>query len=281
MLGIVGLFLLAGFLLARFAPAKPGSEPSPAAIAVAAVARAVVPEPVAEAAQSGAATPYFATLRGVKLRLPIDPASVTVVAFHQASYSDALAMDSLVGKASLVRLSRSAPKGAAKPATLAAPAAAATQVPLVSPLGIWTGKALGLWRSGRAGAMNSAFDCGARPGTPVFSPVDGTVMEIRSYRLYGKYPDFEIHIKPDAWSDVDLVILHTTDPLVSTGQHVVAGETQVSSVRRLAGVVSGIQLAEYTREGGNHCHVQFNRISRPDLPWAVGSDPPGLVRKSP
>lgn len=283
MLGIVGLFLVAGFLLARFAPARAGSEPAPAAIAVAA-ARAILPSVVAPAAPAAEPTPFFATFRGVKLRLPIAPADITVVAFHQASYSDAIPMVPLVGRASLAQAAaakRAARSAAASATTSPAAGASVQQVAFATPLGVWSGRALSLWRSGRAGAMNSAIDCGARPGTAVYSPVDGTVMEIRAYKLYGKYSDFEIHIKPDAFSDVDLVILHTTEPHVTEGQHVVAGVDQISSVRKLAGVVSGIQLGEYTTEGGNHCHVQFNRISKPDDPWLVGQDPPGLVRRSP
>jgi hypothetical protein len=126
--------------------------------------------------------------------------------------------------------------------------------------------------------MNSAVDCGADAGTPVFSPVDGTVMEIRPYKLYGRYDDFEIHVKPDSWSDIDVILLHVTDPAVAVGTRVVGGVTRIASVRDLAKTVSGIQLRNYTLNGGNHTHVQMNTIPKPQLTWIVGQDPPSLVR---
>lgn len=266
-LGIIAVFLLAGFVLARVSPGRSGGT-GPAAVAVAAV-HSMLPDAMTDPGPAAAPTPFFASFRGVKLRLPVAPQNITVVAFHQASYSDALPMTSLVIKGSLAEAKAAAKKRAVVAATLT-PA---------HDDGVWTGKALSLWRSGRGGKPNTALDCGARPDTPVFSPVDGTIMEIRAYKLYGKYPDFEIHIKPDAWSDVDVVILHTTDPRIVEGQHVVAGIDQLSKVRALASKMTGLQLAQYTAEGGNHCHVQVNRIMKPNLVWLVGNDPPGMVRR--
>ena len=269
-------------------PGKPGADAGPANIAVAAV-RSAIPAAVTNAVSATAPTPFFATFRDVKMRLPISPQNITVVAFHQASFHDALPMTSLVARGSLADAKREATRKRAlraAQATTTVPTTPPSSGPASTPVtperddGVWSGKALSLWRSGRGGRPNTAFDCGARPDTPVFSPIDGTIMEIRSYKLYGKYPDFEIHIKPDAWSDVDLIILHTTDPKVVEGQHVVAGIDQISKVRALASKMSGVQLSEYTAEGGNHCHVQINRISDLTRAWLVGQDPPGLVRKT-
>lgn len=290
-LATVALFLLAGLALAKVAPGRPATGTGPAAFAVAAV-RSMLPEAMKDPGPAVTPTPFFASFRGVKLRLPVAPQNITVVAFHQASYDDAWPMTSLVAKGSLAEASKAAArKRAARPPSGTAKAGSAATRPAVSPTsaattltsarsdGVWTGRALSLWRSGRTGKPNTALDCGARPDTPVFSPVDGTIMEIRAYKLYGKYPDFEIHIKPDAWSDVDVVILHTTDPRIVEGQHVVAGIDQLSKVRALASKMTGLQLAQYTAEGGNHCHVQVNRIMKPNLVWLVGKDPPGMVRR--
>jgi hypothetical protein len=136
-----------------------------------------------------------------------------------------------------------------------------------------------LWRTNVAGKSDSALDCGAKPGTPVFSPVSGTVMRIRAYKLYGTIDDYEIHIKTDAWNDVDMIILHVTSPTVTEGQHVDAGLTQVASVRALTSKLSGLQLRSYTIEGGNHTHVQLTIVPKPDQTWVVGQDPPGFKRK--
>lgn len=287
-LGIIALFLLAGFALAKVSPTRPGEQRGPAAVAAAAV-RSILPEAMKSPAPV-APTPYFASFRGVKLRLPVAPRNITVVAFHQASYNDALPMTSLVAKGSLAEAAKAAAKKRAARAAQATASAVATRsiatstsgaaaLLLARSDGVWTGKALSLWRSGRAGKPNTALDCGARSDTPVFSPVDGTIMEIRPYKLYGKYPDFEIHIKPDAWSDVDVVVLHTTNPKVVEGQHVMAGADQLSKVRDLASKMTGVQLSLYTAEGGNHCHVQINRILKPNRVWIVGEDPPGMIRR--
>jgi hypothetical protein len=290
------LFVLAGFGLARVAP-------GPAIPQARIAAASGLPTALASVfAKPTPPTPYFATFRGIRLRLPVPAASVTVLAFHQASYPEALGVGSLVRIGSLADAARAAARKRARPAQAAASApatASAASTPSSSAStsttravaaamtaaepersdAVWTGSALQLWRSGRTGKMNTAIDCGARPGTPVFSPLDGTVMLIRSYKLYGKYPDFEIHIKPDLWSDVDVIVLHTTDPCVAMGQHVVAGVDQISKVRSLASTVPGLQLREYTAEGGNHTHVQVNRILKPGRVWIVGQDPPGAIRR--
>lgn len=288
-LAVVLLFVLAGFGLSRVAPG-PGIPQSriAAASGLPSALSSIFsrPEPP---------TPYFATFRGERLRLPVPAQSVTVLAFHQASFPEALAVGSLVRIGSLADAARAATRKRTRPAAPASATASATSTssPFASATGtaavgaavferedgVWTGSALQLWRSGRTGQMNTAIDCGARPGTPVFSPIDGTVMLIRSYKLYGKYPDFEIHIKPDLWSDVDVIILHTTDPCVAMGQHVVAGVDQVSKVRSLSSKVPGLQLREYTAEGGNHTHVQMNRILKPGRVWIVGQDSPGAIRR--
>ena len=285
-LAIVLLFVLAGYGVSRVAP---GPGMSQARIATATGLPSALssifskPEPP---------TPYFASFRGTRLRLPVPAKSVTVLAFHQASYPEALRIGSLVRIGSLADAARAAARKRAHPGAAAATSSPATSSTVgatataiakaAAPAseredGVWTGSALQLWRSGRTGQMSTAIDCGARPGTPVFSPVDGTVMLIRSYKLYGKYADFEIHIKPDLWSDVDVIILHTTDPCVAMGEHVVAGVDQVSKVRSLTSTVPGLQLREYTAEGGNHTHVQINRILKPGRPWIVGQTSPGAI----
>jgi len=223
-------------------------------------------------------TPAFASFRGVKLHLPVAPASITVLAFHQSSYNDSYRMKPLVrigSQAAAAKAAKKAKVAAAHPSKGVASSESRTES---DARGVWVGSALELWRSGRHVNQDTAIDCGAHPGTPVISPVNGTVMEIRPYHLYGKYPDIEIHIRPDAWIDVDVVILHTTDPTVTEGEHVLGGITPVSHVRRLSGVVPGLQLATYSADGGNHTHVQVNKVKKPGQPWIVGEDPPGMIR---
>lgn len=221
-------------------------------------------------------TPYFAKLRGVKLRLPVAPTDITVLAFHSSSYADTYKLSPLVDFGSVSAAKEAATTARENGGTVrTTPAGTET----VDADGVWTGTALELWRTARSGKRCTAIDCGAKWGTTVRSPVDGTVMRVHPYHLYGKYPDIEIQIKPDAWDDVDVFVLHVTDPAVVEGQRVTAGVTPIAKVRHLSGVVSGLQLRSYVTDGGNHTHVQFNIVPKPGEPWAVGQDPPGFKRR--
>jgi murein DD-endopeptidase MepM/ murein hydrolase activator NlpD len=251
-----------------------------AAAGIAAMAPRGTASPVAQvwsvvtsAAPEATATPAFASFRKVPLLLPVPVQAITVIAFHQSSFPDTYKMTPLVP----IRSTSSVKKQ-----TDAERASGATRVTVAGPQadadGVWNGWALEVWRTNVNGKMDSCLDCGAPPGTPVFAPLSGTVMRVRSYKLYHKYPDFEIQIKADAWNDVDVMILHVTDPLVAEGDRVVAGVTRVASVRDLASTVSGLQLRSYTTEGGNHTHIQLTKVPKPTEVWQLGQDPPGFVR---
>jgi len=275
LLAVVALFVIAGGVLALIAPGKPASE-----AAASSPWRAVVTTET-PAAPTPTPTPVFASLRGVSLRLPVPAAAVTVLAFHQSSYRDTLPLTPLIA------IGSTAHARAAAVAARATIKAGGTATISATPRdgaedleGVWRGTALQLWRSTSGGKQDSAVDCGARPGTPVIAPVDGVVMEVRPYKLYGRIDDFEIHIKPDGHDDLDVIILHVTDPIPTPGTRVVGGVTQLAKVRALSKVVSGLQLRTYTLDGGNHTHVQVNRISKPNETWVVGEDPPGFKRRN-
>jgi len=272
-LAVFGLFVIAGGAFALIAPGKPASEASATSPWRAIVASETPAAPVP--------TPAFASIRGAVLRLPVPAASVTVLAFHQSSYRDTVVMKPLIAigspaHAKSVAVAARATIKAGGEATVAATPEDGAE----DGEGVWTGSALQLWRSTSGGKQDSAADCGARPGTPVLAPVDGIVMEVRPYKLYGRVDDFEIHIKPDAWNDLDVILLHVTNPIATPGMRVVGGVTQLARVRALSKVVSGLQLRTYTLDGGNHTHVQVNRISKPDETWVVGQDPPGFKRRN-
>lgn len=203
-------------------------------------------------------TPRFALEGGTILRLPIDPTQVTAMAFHQASGQTALHMTSLVPDADM---------------TLA------TEMKAVPPLAveadpaddIWDGCCLRLWRSNRGGQPDTAVDTGANPGTPVWSPVSGTVVRVRPYLLYEKYEDFEIHIRPSGRADAEVVLIHVQDVRVEAGDRVKAGVTQLASVRQMSDKID-IQLGGYTPNGGDHVHMQLNAVGIPgSVPPAGGS----------
>jgi murein DD-endopeptidase MepM/ murein hydrolase activator NlpD len=125
--------------------------------------------------------------------------------------------------------------------------------------GVWAGNAIRLWRSGRNGEPDTAVDIGANPGTDVYSPVSGSVLQARSYLLYGKHPDWEIHIRPDGHPELDAVLIHVEDVSVQAGDRVIAGVTRIAAVRDLTKVMY-LQLATYTLNGGAHVHVQLNAV---------------------
>jgi murein DD-endopeptidase MepM/ murein hydrolase activator NlpD len=222
-------------------------------------------------------TPAFASFRGLQLHLPIAPTSITVVAFHQSSYNDTYVLKPLIKMKTLTQ--------AASAAAAARKQHSETVEPMAEPLcndkGIWAGWGVQVWRSDVAGRIDTAIDCGAKPGTPVIAPVSGMVMRIRPYKLYGRINDFEFNIKPDGWDDVDVIVLHVTDPVVKEGDRIVGGVTRIASVRKLSTVLGDLQLRTYTTEGGNHTHVQLNVITKPNATWVVGKDPPGLKRLGP
>jgi hypothetical protein len=281
---VVVLFVVAGAALALIAPGRRAGGTASAsvwsAVATDVPAAAVAATPAPTPTPMPTPTPVFASIRGADLRLPVPAASVTALAFHQAAYTSTVVMKPLVAIASTSHLravadAARAARKAGREATVAATPASGAQ----DAQGVWTGSALELWRSGSYyGRQCTAVDCGASAGTPVLAPVDGVVMEIRPYKLYGKYDDFEIHIKPDAWNDLDVIVLHVTNPVITPGTRVVGGVTRLASVRNLAKLVSGIQLRTYVLDGGNHTHVQVNRIPKPDQTWILGQDPPGFVR---
>gem|GEM_PF-471581 len=106
-------------------------------------------------------------------------------------------------------------------------------------------------------AMGSA-DIGAQPGTAIASPVSGTVSGVKSYKLYGKYDDVQIDIQPELSSGLTISLLLISDPVVSIGEVVTAGKTQLGKVRACP-VEIGQRLAKYTHDTGAHVHLQVTQ----------------------
>lgn len=179
------------------------------------------------------------------IRLAIDAEQLTAVAFHQASGEYALSMTSLAPDADMALAAELKSTPPLDPATTVAE-------------GVWPGLVLRLWRSGRGGMPDSALDMGADPGTPVYSPITGTVVAVTPYLLYQQHEDVEIHIRPKGRDDVDAVLIHVQDVQVEVGDRVKAGVTQLATVRKMSDRISS-QLAGYTTNGGDHVHFQMNR----------------------
>lgn len=188
-------------------------------------------------------TRIIAMYGDIEIRSPITKTDITCILFHQASYPWGLVMTTQLEDADAgqveadhsIRINREQTEGE------------------------WLdADALHIYRSGESTEMDTSVDVGGAATSPVYAPVTGTVVLIRDYMLYDEVPDIEIHIQPDGHPELDCVVLHTTGPLVTAGDHVTAGSTQISVVRDIACQLDGIQLATYTGEMGNHAHVQMN-----------------------
>ena len=189
--------------------------------------------------------PLIAQCNGIDLRSPIAPADLTGVLFHQASLRYGLVMTTELPEANAEEVENTHN----------------SRVNNDQIEGDWLdAEAMHLWREQDTTDMDTSIDVGAAADTVLRSPVTGTVVLIRDYMLYDEVPDIEIHIQPDGRPDLDVVLIHTYDPLVKAGDRVEAGVTELSHVRDIAKDVDDVQLAYYTRDGdpGNHTHVQVN-----------------------
>lgn len=205
------------------------------------------------------ATPIFAMYRSLPLYLPVKPKAISLIAFHQAgSVPVALHMRPLVTVLKTSELTTPTPSKPATGPDESAEIASAEEGSRAPE--IYDGRVIRVWRTGRTGEPDTAVDIGAKPGTPIFAPVSGTVTAVHRYKLYSEYDDYEIHILPKGW-DVDCCVLHVMDPKVRVGDAVIGGVTQLASVRWLSRLFTP-QLDEYTHDGGNHVHVQIDQLAK-------------------
>jgi hypothetical protein len=212
-------------------------------------------------------TPVFAHVGKLALYLPVSPKVVTGVMLHQAAYGHSYHIVPVGSTASGPKTAAAVKAGkkypiACKTCAVVGVVERGGQRVIDS---IWKGSVIRIWRSGREGKPDTAADVGAVAGTPVVAPVTGTVTLVKPYKLYGRINDFEIHIKPDAMPDADMVVIHVQDLDVTGGERVVGGITPIAHIRLLHDDVNH-QLAEYTGDPGDHTHIQVNWPKPANLP---------------
>lgn len=202
-------------------------------------------------------TPIFASYGDIDVRVPVPLKSLTEIGFHQAAYPYAVSMTTPLPDADMK-------KAKAEKTTRRDLAQQQT-----GDSAYLTGSVLRMWRS-RPGDPDSAVDVGAPAGTDVYAPVSGTVVKIKSYELYGRYADYEIHIVPEGVEGIDVVLIHVDDLSVNVGDSVVAGVTRIAAVRLLSDRIHH-QLGDYTEGGGDHVHIQLNDSTDPQYKGLDGA----------
>jgi murein DD-endopeptidase MepM/ murein hydrolase activator NlpD len=194
-------------------------------------------------------TPTFATYKQLQLHLPVQTNALTELGFHQASFTYAFPMKTWLKDADLGKAGK-------KHGTGRDPRTA------VGGDGRLKGLVLRLWRPNRPGRPDTAVDVGAPAGSPVVSPVSGVVLKVKAYKLYGQYDDYQVHIQPDGYPTVDVVLIHVDNVVAKEGDRVEAGVTTIAHVRRLSNRFP-LELASYTPGPGDHTHLQLNNIKNP------------------
>jgi hypothetical protein len=108
---------------------------------------------------------------------------------------------------------------------------------------------------GQGSGATGSILVGAAPGTAVSAPISGTVTAVKEYKLYGKYDDVQVDIRPEEMSGITVSLLFIDQPSVSLGEVVTAGKTKLGKVRQCPEEL-GRQLAVFTHDSGSHLFMQ-------------------------
>lgn len=194
------------------------------------------PAASAPVAATGESRPAFARLGDRNLLLPVAAGDATIIAYQPISDERAVALSPLgeqVNANSVVRFFR----------------------------GLFSGKPLVRYYllSGKGRVPTSSVLIGAPAGSPVTSPVSGVVTAVKQYKLYGKYDDVQIDIRPEELSGDTVSLMLISDPVVSIGEVVSAGKTQLGKVRECPPEL-GAALAQYTHDSGSHVNLIVTEV---------------------
>jgi hypothetical protein len=107
---------------------------------------------------------------------------------------------------------------------------------------------------GRSTPATSAVDLVLAVGTPFLAPVDGVVTRVRSYRLYGQYPDVELSIRPEDDPAFRVMMIHVQGVRVRPGDSIVQGVTRLGEPRVLP---FSSQSDDYVPSHDPHVHLEI------------------------
>ena len=188
----------------------------------------IVPSPVVTLAPEEG-LPVFARGGGVALHLASE--RVVAVAFHEASMDDAMTLRPTGFCIVCRNRTKFEPPPAIEPEL----------------------EYLVLDSRGRSQAATSAADLVMPRGAEVLSPVSGTVVDVKRYRLYYRYPDVRIEIRPDDIPEHRVVVIHMEQVTLEEGQEVEASVTPLGTVRRFP---FESQVDRYVRGTFPHVHME-------------------------
>jgi hypothetical protein len=115
----------------------------------------------------------------------------------------------------------------------------------------------------RGNGSRTAADIVVDPADPIVAPITGTVIRSGPYTLYCEHADNFVVIEPDDQPGWEVKMFHILNLTISTGDKVVAGETQVAQGARLLPFDS--QVDSYTAEPAwGHVHIEVVDPSIPD-----------------
>lgn len=176
--------------------------------------------------------PAFARLGDRNMILPVAAGDATIIAYQPISDERALSLTPIgdrVNTSAIVRFLR----------------------------GIFAGEPLVRYHQleGEGGSPTNSVLIGAPVGSPVTSPVSGIVTAVKEYKLYGKYDDVQIEIRPEELSGTTVSLMFISDPIVSIGEVVSAGKTQLGKVRECPPELAA-PIARYTHDSGAHVHLK-------------------------
>jgi len=120
--------------------------------------------------------------------------------------------------------------------------------------------------SGGTGTHNGALDIGAAPGTDVYAPLYGKVVQIEPYVISGRHCGVRLDIRPD--DDAAVIVSMTrisVDRTLTIGSPLQAGRTRVGSIIDLSSLEQQ-KLAQYTQDTGNHVTIEVNSAAMSILP---------------
>jgi hypothetical protein len=106
---------------------------------------------------------------------------------------------------------------------------------------------------GRSTPATSAVDVVLERGAQVLAPVSGVVTEVKRYRLYSRYRDVRVEIRPDGVPDRRVVLLHLEAVDVVRGDRLQASITPIGVVHRLP---FESQVDRYVRGRYPHVHLE-------------------------